>query len=87
LLSEDPGFRTDNMLTAYFSLPAEAYSSDQAMEFYGRLTEAVKGLPGVEDAALVSRTPIMSDWSQGRFHIEGVRIDGIVDRKVDTKNP
>lgn len=71
LLQEDPGFRTDNLLTAYFSLPAEAYSADQATEFFGRLTEATEALPGVENAALVSRTPVATNWSQGRFDIEG----------------
>ncbi len=71
LLSEDPGFRTDNLLSAYFSLPAEAYSPEQAMEFYSRLTEEVEALPGVANAALVSRTPVAVDWSQGRFDIEG----------------
>jgi putative ABC transport system permease protein len=71
LLSEDPGFRTDNMLTAYFSLPAEAYSEGQTKEFFGRLEEGVEALPGVENAALVSRPPVAVDWSQGRFHIEG----------------
>jgi putative ABC transport system permease protein len=70
LLSEDPGFRTDNLLTAYFSLPAPSYSGEQAMEFYDRLTEEVEALPGVENAALVSRTPVAVDWHQGRFHIE-----------------
>ena len=71
LLNEDPGFRTDNLLTAFFSLPAESYAPEQAREFYGRLTETVSALPGVENAALVSRTPMESDWSQAPAHIEG----------------
>ncbi len=71
LLSEDPGFRTENLLTAYFSLPAETYSPEQTIEFYEVLTDAARAMPGVEGAALVSRTPIAVDWSQGRFDIEG----------------
>jgi predicted permease len=71
LLREDPGFRTDNLLTAYFSLPATDYPRDQAVDFFARLIERVEALPGVERAAMASRRPITSDRSNGRFHIEG----------------
>ncbi len=71
LLQEDPGFRTDNLLTAYFSLPATAYPREQAVDFFVRLAEGVEALPGVERAAIASRRPITSDQSNGRFHIEG----------------
>jgi len=71
LLREDPGFRTDNLLTAYFSLPATDYPRDQAADFFARLIERVEALPGVERAAIATRRPITSDQSNGRFHIEG----------------
>jgi putative ABC transport system permease protein len=71
LLREDPGFRTDNLLTAYFSLPATDYPAERARAFFQQLTDRVKALPGVERAATASRRPLTGDLSQGRFHIEG----------------
>jgi putative ABC transport system permease protein len=71
LAREDPGFRTDNLLTAYFSLPASDYPAERAYEFFAQLAERVEALPGVERAAMASRRPITSDRSDERFHIEG----------------
>ena len=71
LLQEDPGFRTDNLLTAYFSLPAADYPAERATGFFEQLTHRVEALPGVERTAMASRRPITSDRSQERFHIEG----------------
>jgi putative ABC transport system permease protein len=72
LMNVDPGFRTENMLTARLSLPSRDYPGDRAVAFFTRLTEELKGLPGVENVAVVSRPPLYMDRSSaGRFHIEG----------------
>ncbi len=71
LMNVDPGFRTENMLTARLSLPSGDYPSDRAVAFFTRLTEELKGLPGVESAAVVSRPPLYMDRSASQFLIEG----------------
>jgi predicted permease len=71
LLVEDPGFKTENLLFARFSLPASEYSPEGAVEFYERLAEGVEGLPGVVGASYTSRPPLLWHDQEGRFHIEG----------------
>ncbi|KPJ94149.1 MAG: hypothetical protein AMS18_04330 [Gemmatimonas sp. SG8_17] len=72
LLQQDPGFRMENLLFARLSLPSGSYTADEAVNFYADLTEAVSGLPGVESVALTSRPPLLSNDTDGRFHIEGM---------------
>jgi putative ABC transport system permease protein len=71
LFNEDPGFTVEDQLVAQFSLPASEYTAERAVAFYSDLVTRVEALPEVVSAATVSRPPIRSDRSQGRFHIEG----------------
>jgi predicted permease len=71
LLREDPGFRTENLLTARISLPSTEYSGERATAFFTRLTDELEALPGVYSATVASRPPLWTDRSRSRFHIEG----------------
>jgi putative ABC transport system permease protein len=71
LLREDPGFRTENLLTARISLPSTDYPAEQATAFFLRLIEELEVLPGVESVAVAERPPLWIDRSASRFHIEG----------------
>ncbi len=71
LLAEDPGFQTDNLLFARFSLPAAEYTPEEAVVFFDRLVERAGNVPGVLGASLISRPPLLWDDQNGRFHIEG----------------
>lgn len=71
LLVEDPGIDTENLLFARFSLPAAQYTPEGAREFYGRLSEGVRALPGVVGVSFISRPPLAWHDQEGRFHIEG----------------
>jgi predicted permease len=71
LLVEDPGFHTENLFYARFSLPAAEYTPERTVEFYDRLARGVAGLPGVEAASYTSRPPLLWSDQNGRFHIEG----------------
>ncbi len=71
LLTVDPGFQADHVLTAFISLPSSKYpnSSDQAA-FFERLIERMQNVPGVMSAGVVSDLPLYGGSSTG-FEIEG----------------
>ncbi|MGD2122812.1 MAG: ABC transporter permease [Gemmatimonadota bacterium] len=71
LLDEDPGFETERLLFARFTLPAADYEPAGAVVFFDQLVERTKALPEVENAALTSRPPLLWEDQNGRFHIEG----------------
>jgi len=55
----DPGFETENLLTADIGLPRGTYTdAAQRSQFYDELMERARALPGVESVGLVSRLPI-----------------------------
>jgi predicted permease len=73
LMLADPGFTTDGVLTAQFSLIGEAYREDSAvLVFQNRVLEQVKALPGVEAAALSGQIPMGNNYDTWGFHIEGL---------------
>ncbi|HEX5707826.1 MAG TPA: ABC transporter permease [Pyrinomonadaceae bacterium] len=54
----DPGFATENVLTASLNPGLMGYEREQGKEFYRQLVERVEGLPGVESAGLVNWLPL-----------------------------
>ncbi len=59
LLSIDPGFRPEHLLTANVVLPANKYSDPNAqIDAYRHLEERVREIPGVEAAGFVSKLPL-----------------------------
>jgi predicted permease len=71
LLAEDAGFETEGLVFAQFSLPAADYTPDEAVVFFDRLLSEAASLPGVADASLISRPPLLYGDQNGRFHIRG----------------
>lgn len=71
LLREDPGFDTENILFARFSLPAGSYEPLEANLFFDRLLEQTRALPDVVGATLTSRPPLLWNDQSGRIQIEG----------------
>ena len=67
-----PGFDPDRLAVLSFNLKMNGYSEDQAAEFQRRMTERLRGLPGVEQVALVTRPPLGHD-----INMEGIRIPGV----------
>ncbi|HEV8446219.1 MAG TPA: ABC transporter permease [Gemmatimonadaceae bacterium] len=72
LLSIDPGFRADGVLTMRVSTPSLWYAdSIRVVSFWNDVQRRVSALPGVKHAAAVRLLPLateMGDW--------GLRIDG-----------
>jgi putative ABC transport system permease protein len=54
-----PGFDAANLLTAHVALPTSRYPSDSSVgSWFSRFEDAVRAIPGVSAAAMISRVPI-----------------------------
>lgn len=72
LLSVDPGFQPQNVLTAQFSLPRVRYGDDaRARNFLDRLLENVRALPGVTRAGATTYLPFSGSNNASVIEIEG----------------
>lgn len=73
----DPGYRTDNLLTAQVLLPDASYPTEaDVVAFYNRVVERVGALPGVISAAASSELPLrpgMGRWDA--LYVEGAVLD------------
>lgn len=64
LTSQDPGFRSENVLTATLELPATGYDPLERVELYRTLLERARGVPGVTSVGLVNGLPLAGTvWS------------------------
>jgi putative ABC transport system permease protein len=73
LLGVNPGFTSERVLTAQFSLVGEAYREDPAVyAFIERVVAKVRALPGVESAAAAGQIPMGGNGDRFGFHIEGL---------------
>ncbi|PYQ07173.1 MAG: hypothetical protein DMF82_04420 [Acidobacteria bacterium] len=68
----DPGFRREGILTMSVSLPDRVYATvDQKRDFYDRLLERLRTVPGAGDASAVNLLPFGWQSWQGDFTVEG----------------
>ncbi|HEY6403389.1 MAG TPA: FtsX-like permease family protein, partial [Blastocatellia bacterium] len=68
----DPGVNPERVLTAYFEMPEQRYTQPQQfINFYERLLEGARALPGVRAAALSNSLPPDSIEFSTVFRIEG----------------
>ena len=71
LMGVDLGFRTDHVVAMNINLPKLRYATAAARwEFFRKLEERVRTLPGVQSAAYANRMPMRGGWSSG------IAIDG-----------
>jgi predicted permease len=70
----DPGFRSDNVLTARVT-PNESFCSEpgRCFSFYHDLLGGVRALPGISDAVLVSTLPLDGRVSKRSADVEDYR--------------
>ena len=72
LLAVDPGFQTDGVMTMMLPVSSSKYtSSGQALEFYRKLLDEVRTLPGVKNAALTAHIPMGGTGAWDGFVVEG----------------
>jgi macrolide transport system ATP-binding/permease protein len=53
-----PGFVADNVVVGWIDLLSANYSADEGREYYSRVLDRVRALPGVQSASLGSRIPL-----------------------------
>ncbi|WP_338873275.1 ABC transporter permease [Myxococcus stipitatus] len=71
LVSVDPGFRPEGVLTAQMSLPGVGYATpERQVSFHRELVRRLQSLPGVESVGLTNLLPL------GRSMTFGFAIDG-----------
>jgi putative ABC transport system permease protein len=88
LLSVDPGFRTENLMTMELSLPQYKYRQEQQQtEFFQQLLERAESLPGVRAVALTTILPLSGNESKNSFTIEGRDSDGKNWARLQTISP
>ena len=76
LLSVNPGFRTENMLTFDVRLPQYKYAEGfQQAHFFGDLLDRAEGLQGVRSVALTLALPLGGNESRNSFSIEGRNVE------------
>jgi putative ABC transport system permease protein len=74
LMSVDPGFQTENVLTAHMAIPRSKYPTDgQIAAFYQRIVERVATVPGVMSAGMVNRLPLTGNNLAMAIEFEGAR--------------
>ncbi len=67
----DPGFRHDHLLTLSFQLPVARYKEIPTQEnFFAKLDERIKNLPGIELAAIISGLPLAGSTIYHTFVVE-----------------
>ena len=72
----DMGFRVDHTLMMSVDLGLQGYSEDRGQQFYKQLTERVRSLPGVRDAAVSAYIPMGYDASTVSVFPDGQVTDG-----------
>jgi predicted permease len=77
------GFRTENVLVMFTSLPEAEYKEPESVKsFYDNLEEQVASLPGVRSVGLSNRIPLASGFGRWSVQIEGEVVETIGEAPV-----
>ncbi|HEX7361977.1 MAG TPA: ABC transporter permease [Bryobacteraceae bacterium] len=73
LLSVDPGFQPDRVLTMEMSLRTSQYDKDSAiLNFWNEVLSRVRALPGVKSAALGTNVPLTNNHWRDDITVDGM---------------
>jgi putative ABC transport system permease protein len=70
LARQDPGVKTDHVLTFGVNLPSARYNDARSVSFYDQLVGRLKALPGAQSAAAGNPLPFTGDQINVSFDIE-----------------
>jgi len=77
LVSVDPGFRPEQLLTLRLELPRARYEGPRQWQpFYDRVLDELHAVPGVTSAAGISWLPLASDGGSNAVFVEGRDLPG-----------
>jgi predicted permease len=84
--SIDPGFRTENVLTADVALPEATYPDNPSVAtFYEQILPQLARIPGVQQVGMTHHIPLTGQPENGGFEIEGVgKADSYTDYGIAT---
>jgi putative ABC transport system permease protein len=72
LAAAQPGFDADGVLTLQFRLPNTKYDSEARIaDMFARAIAEVRGVPGVQHAALVRATPLNGNGETPSYQVDG----------------
>lgn len=75
VLTINPGFRADNVLTGTISLPASRYQDDSALRATtARILERVRAVPGVVGAGVTTTLPFSGNYNDSVILAEGYQM-------------
>ena len=75
LLSVDPGYKPDRVLTAILVLPQARYKdADSRIEFWRKLIDEARAAPGVESAGAVAGMPLSGGVPEATVRIDGMTL-------------
>jgi predicted permease len=67
----NPGFESKQILLANVNVGLQGYDETKGREFYRRVIERIKALPGVEAASLGNWLPLGPDYNGATVNVEG----------------
>ena len=72
LLRTDPGIRTEGVLTGHLAIPQGKFkNAELSPRLLRPMLEALRAIPGVESAGLISMLPIQQAWTNGEYAVDG----------------
>jgi predicted permease len=71
LMSVDPGFKPDNLLTMKLVLPYATYDSTRVRNFVRTVDDRIRAMPGVENVAAASFVPLDNSSYNFSFQVRG----------------
>jgi predicted permease len=75
LLAVNPGFNSQNVQSAEFSIPRSRYQTDAAAaDFTRRVLESVRAIPGVAAAGMNHTLPFTNSSNDGVVQVEGYQL-------------
>jgi len=85
-MAVDPGFDTENVLTAGVRVSERDYPErEQRLAFLTSFVDEVRQLPGVESASLVSQLPIRHPGNNLYVHRPGEEVTAAMERSADLR--
>jgi putative ABC transport system permease protein len=71
VLSVNPGFSTENILTFDIALPRQNYNREQAAAFFERALGNIAALPGIDSVGATTALPLSMENNSRYFTVEG----------------